>query len=227
VADVELLACMGDDLMVVDAARVSFSKKSSWDVDSQTGQPVLAERDRSLIRYLASHGHWSPFSHPQIQFRLRMPLVISVQWFKHVVGFARNSVSRRYVKDLPTIFNPAPWRQGAAEIKQGSSDALVVDQQGCDQAYNRVCQEAVRTYQLLLDNGVAAEQARMVLPLSMYTEFIETASLYGYARLCRQRLDRHAQKEIRDYAQQVAAILAKKFPVAWAALLDTSSPVGM
>lgn len=217
-ADVELLHCMGDDLMVVDAARVSFSKMSKWDVDTHNKR-VLSVRDIGLINYLATHNHWSPFSHPQVQFRIRMPLIIANQWFKHVVGFARNSVSRRYVSEMPTVFNPAPWRKSAPHIKQGSLNEEVDRPQICDTIYKSSCDLALKTYQELLEQGVAPEQARMVLPVAMYTEFIETASLYGYARLCRLRLEGHAQKEVRDYAAQISLILEKLFPVSWNALV--------
>jgi len=217
-ADIELLHCMGDDLMVVDAARVSFHKQSAWETD-EAGNKVLAERDVKLINYLAKHDHWTPFAHPQLQFRIKMPLIISVQWFKHVVGFVRNSVSRRYVKYEPTIFNPAPWRKTAPNIKQGSLLEVVDRPDVCDAAYKKSCDLALKTYTLLMEEGAAPEQARMVLPLSMYTEFIETASLYGYARLCKLRMEAHAQKEIQNYAAQIDAILSKTFPVSWNALM--------
>jgi thymidylate synthase (FAD) len=217
VADIELLACMGDDLMVADAARVSFSKKSDWEVD-ELGHKNLPKRDAAIINFLAKHNHWSPFSHPQLQFRVRMPIFIANQWFKHVVGFSRNSVSRRYVNFEPTIFKPKYWRQGAPSIKQGSLLTEVKNPDLCDASYKKACDVAMESYNSLMANGVAPEQARMVLPMSMYTEFVETGSLFGYARLCNLRMQPDAQKEIQDYAAMIDEAVSKKFPVSWKAL---------
>ncbi|MCK4501192.1 FAD-dependent thymidylate synthase [Candidatus Babeliales bacterium] len=214
---VELLHYMGDDLMVANAARVSFNKESAW-ADGKPGQ--VADKDASLINYLAKHGHWSPFAHPQLQFRIKMPLIIANQWFKHVVGFVRNSVSRRYVSYEPEIFYPKTFRQSSLQIKQGSLMQEVEKPQECERLFQKTCQNAVKAYNELLASGVAPEQARMVLPQAMYTEFIETASLQGYARLCQLRLDEHSQKEIRDYAAQIEKLIYKKFPVSWSALMS-------
>ena len=213
-----LLAVFGDDLMVVNAARVSFSKVSDLGADG-----TLAERDVRLIRYLARHRHWTPFAHPQAQFRIKAPLFVARQWFKHQIGFARNEVSRRYVDDPPEFWVPGPdgWRGRAENVKQGSGDVLPPAACGfAGQAVWRLHAQARGTYEQLLQAGVCPEQARVVLPQSTYTEWIETASLYAYARLLRLRLDPHAQAETRELAGQVEAALRPHFPVSLAALLE-------
>ncbi|MCK4500077.1 FAD-dependent thymidylate synthase, partial [Candidatus Babeliales bacterium] len=134
--------------------------------------------------------------------------------------------SRRYVSSEPEIFYPKMFRQSSPQIKQGSLMQEVQKPQKCVELYQKTCQNAVKAYCELLEQGVAPEQARMVLPQAMYTEFIETASLQGYARLCQLRLDEHSQKEIRDYAAQIEMIICKKFPVSWNALIRHSGVKG-
>ncbi len=207
---VDLLGVFGDDRMVVNAARVSFAK---W-------KDVFDEADARLIRYLAAHNHWSPFAHPQAQFRISMPIFVARQWFKHQVGFARNEVSRRYVDDPPTVWEPTVWRRRAPGAKQGSSDQPIDNRAAATMIYRRVVDKALLAYGELLEHGVAPEQARAVLPQAAETQFIETASLYAYARLCRLRLAPDAQAETRCYAQAVADHLARAFPVSWAALME-------
>jgi thymidylate synthase (FAD) len=205
---VECLDIFGDDLTVVNAARVSFAKEAT----------EFTERDGKLINYLAKNGHISPFFHPQIRMRLKMPIFVAREWFRHTVGFARNEVSRRYVDDEPECWVPELLRARDANLKQGSKDEAIP---GNDDIVGRIrdyTAYSIRFYNELLEKQVAPEVARLVLPQSMYTEFIETASLSAYARLCGLRLDPHAQKEIRDYAQAVSELLRKKFPVSWAAL---------
>lgn len=205
ISKVEIIDSLGTDLTVVNAARVSMAKESA----------EFTDKDAGLINYLATHGHWTPFSQPQVQLRIKMPIFIARQWFKHQVGFTRNEVSRRYVDDTPEFYVPTAWRMRAANVKQGSSDDLWDWQGGSISIGLREC---VRDYHLLLENGVAPEMARMVLPQSMYTEFIETGSLAAYARLCKQRLDPHAQKEIQAYATVVSQIIEPLFPHSWKAL---------
>ena len=174
--------------------------------------------DAKLIKYLATHKHVSPFFHPQIRFRLKMPIPIAREWFRHTVGFSRNEISRRYVDTDPEFFEPTMWRQRNPSVKQGSMDTPVQEHALVQDKVHQWHTQALDLYKELLQQGVCPEQARFVLPQSMYTEFIETGSLYGYARLCGLRDAPDAQKEIRDYAQQVSALLAEKFPVSWLAL---------
>ena len=207
-SNVQILEVMGNDLTVVNAARVSFSKESL----------VLDERDSKLIKYLAKNGHISPFFHPQIRMRLKMPIFIAREWFRHTIGFARNEVSRRYVDDTPDIYIPTELRERDANLKQGSKSEYVQDVTAV--ASMKEClKSSLDCYNALLEKSVAPEMARMVLPQTMYTEFIETASLYAYARLCKLRLDPHAQKEIQLYAEAIDTQMREHFPVSWAALM--------
>lgn len=222
ISSLELRSSMGDDLMVVDAARVSLAKESEWEYrlleDSLEVEEVLSYDDTRLINYLAKHKHWTPFSHPQIQFRIKMPIAIARQWFKHQIGITRNEVSRRYVSDEPEVFIPASLRSKPEKsIKQGSGEehehsfwliesmALEVERQ-------------IDNYNRLIEIGICPEQARFFLPQGTYTEFIETGSLAAYARIANLRLDPHAQYEVRVYAQAVADHLSKLFPISWEAL---------
>ena len=209
---VELLDHMGDDLTVVNAARVSMAKHSAQ----------LVGKDEKLITYLAKHNHWTPFSHVVFQFRLKMPIFIAREWFRHTVGITRNEVSRRYVTDEPEFFTPAEWRSKAEHVKQGSGEAIDAPAKlrEITDAYDKAIETCAEAYETLLNCGVCPEQARVVLPQSMMTEFIETGSLYAYARIWRLRTDPHAQKEIQHYAAQVGDAIEKLCPVSWAALTD-------
>jgi thymidylate synthase (FAD) len=208
---VERLETFGNDLTVVNAARVSFAKESH----------TLDERDAKLIRYLARHNHITPFFHPQVRFRLKMPIFVAREWFRHTIGFSRNEVSRRYVDSRPECWVPVGGiRERDAKAKQGSKDTFIAANNEAIGLISNFQETAVNFYEDLLKLGVAPEVARGVLPQSMYTEFIETGSLYAYARLCKLRLDPHAQKEIRDYADAIARCLQGAFPVSWAALME-------
>jgi len=211
VGAVELMETFGNDLTVVNAARVSFAKEVS----------EMKKADEKLVKYLADHGHISPFFHPQIRFRLKMPIFVAREWFRHTVGFARNEVSRRYVDTPPECYLPAAeaLRERDTNKKQGSKLTATPESEAAYEYLANATRTAMECYQKLLDMKVAPEVARMVLPQSMYTEFIETASLYAYARLCLLRLDPQAQKEIRDYATCVDRLLREAFPVSWAALM--------
>jgi thymidylate synthase (FAD) len=180
---------------------------------------VFDEKDSKLVKYLATHNHISPFFHPQIRMRLKMPIFVAREWFRHTVGFARNEVSRRYVDTLPEIYVPTELRERDKNLKQGSKENAVADNAEVTKVLEDCLTSSVGCYQSLLDSGVAPEMARLVLPQTMYTEFIETASLYAYARLCKLRLDPHAQKEIQMYAEAIGVELRKHFPVSWDALM--------
>ncbi len=206
---VERLEVFGSDLTVVNAARVSFAKESE----------EMCKRDCGLIRYLANHDHISPFFHPQIRFRLRMPIFVAREWFRHTIGFARNEVSRRYVDDRPACWAPVTGvRARNASLKQGSADYSVANENDVLSRWSDMQGKVVDFYEQMLAEGVAPEVARGILPQSMYTEFIETGSLYAYARLCQLRLHPQAQAEIRRYAAKIDACLESQFPVSWAAL---------
>lgn len=204
---VELIDHMGDDLRVANAARVSFAKESE----------ALNDKDTKLIHYLAKHGHWSPFSHCFLTFRIKAPIFVARQLQKHQVGLAWNEVSRRYVDSEPEFYVPDSWRGRAENVKQGSGGDLQKDH--LPTVYAAAMGRSLGMYQGLLDQGVCPEQARMVLPQSMYTEWYWSGSLYAFARVVKQRTDPHAQKETYSVASAIAVHLEDKFPVSFAALM--------
>lgn len=207
---VEILEVFGNDLTVVNAARVSHAKEST----------EFKENDERLIHFLAKHDHISPFFHPQLRFRLKMPIFVAREWFRHTIGFARNEVSRRYVDDTPELWVPTVGdiRERDKNIKQGSKSTPVANSDEIRQLMLNHNNDCISLYEKLLSEGVAPEIARCVLPQSMMTEFIETASLAAYARLYKLRTDPSAQKEIRMYAEQIGTLCSKHFPVSWKAL---------
>ena len=207
---VELLDTFGSDMTVVNAARVSFAKEV-------TEMKVADER---LVKYLADHDHVSPFFHPQARFRIKMPIFVAREWYRHQIGFARNEVSRRYVDSVPECWLPSPTelRERDPRAKQGSKATAVDSSPALHESIREFNDGAIFLYQKLLSEGVAPEIARTVLPQSMYTEFIETGSLAAYARLCGLRQGADAQVEIRNYATGLSTLLAPRFPVSWPAL---------
>ena len=208
--NVELIDSMGSDLTVVNAARVSFNKHHT----------ELEDSDEKLIAYLAKHGHWTPFGHPHLQFRISAPIFVARQLVKHQVGLVWNEISRRYVDSVPEFYITDKWRKRATNKKQGSSDDLVPIE-GKDYDYIQTAHMAcVDTYSHLLSLGVAPEQARMVLPLSTYTEWYWTGSLYAFARVCKLRMSSDAQEETRTIAEQISSIAKRKFPISWKYLVD-------
>ena len=208
----EYISHMGDDLTVVNAARVSFDKEST---------EVGGAGDTKLINYLAKHGHWTPFSHPQITMRYTVPIFVARQEFKHIVGFTRNEVSRRYVDDTPEFFDPDAWRsRPTGSIKQGSGQK-VKNSKGITAGYLAFVERCADYYYDLIENeGVAPEQARMVLPQSMYTSYYVTGSLAAFARFVKQRTDPHAQVEIQELAHMVDKVIRPLYPVSWNALTN-------
>ena len=236
----EYITHMGDDLMVVNAARVSFDKESSFiSVPSNKAFPAplfeqhLDSADTKLIAYLARHNHWTPFSHPQITLRETVPIFVARQRFKHMVGFTYNEVSRRYVDDTPEFHFPQTWRsRPEGSVKQGSGAHRILSLYreendtyvgGISDLYGEHIRAAEALYNAMLYSGVAPEQARMVLPQSMMTSYYVTGSLAAFARAYKQRIDPHAQVEIQDLAKQWDAIIAPLFPVAWKALTQTEN----
>ena len=217
VGSVELLETFGSDLTVVNAARVSFAKEST----------EMCVADEKLINYLAKNDHITPFFHPQIRFRIKMPIFVAREWFRHQIGLARNEVSRRYVDFEPECWSPADGlRARDPKLKQGSKDELIEDNALWTERIESYTKDTIKFYKELLAAQVAPELARTVLPQSMYTEFIETGSLSAYARICGLRLDPHAQKEIREYAALVSMLMERAFPVSWKSLTNRWTPVG-
>ena len=219
----ELINVFGDDNMVVDCARVSLDK---------TAEQYTEEQNTKLIRYCARNNHWSPFSHPKAQFRLTLPIFVARQWEKHRIGAVRgydiydqNETSRRYVDSEPEFYTPGEWRSRPdGSIKQGSGERLPPNGQATAIIlYERALEVCEDSYNCMIEVGVAPEQARMVLPQSMMTQWIETASLAYWARVCTLRIDAHAQQEIRKLAEQVAEQMEGAFPVSWNELLNNGN----
>tara|TARA_R110000824_G_scaffold3331_5_gene15787 strand:- start:6757 stop:7368 length:612 start_codon:yes stop_codon:yes gene_type:complete len=196
---------MGTDLTVVNAARVSFDKYHE----------DLTYRDEKLIAYLVKHGHWTPFGHPQLQFRVSAPIFVARQLVKHQVGLVWNEVSRRYVDTVPVFHIPTQWRGKAEDKKQGSSKEFVDLNFKLTDGVIDLHTNALALYRQLLDAKVAPEQARLVLPQSMYTEWYWTGSLYAFARVCNSRISDDAQEETRYIAQEISTLIDTKFPISW------------
>ena len=222
---VQMVSHMGTDLTVVNAARVSFSNESHFELDNG-GMPYLSTKDTKLIRYLAKHNHWTPFAHPQITLRIKAPISIRTQFFKHKQGFVENEVSRRYVDDTPEFYYPKLRHRPSGNAKQGSDGWLECVDGGGEtsggfathplyEGYKSVIKSAMNAYEDLIASNVAPEQARFVLPQAMYTEWFWTGSLAAYARFYKQRIDDHAQWEIQQYAEAVGKIIQPLFPVSW------------
>ena len=210
---------MGSDLSVVNAARVSFGKKSycediRWvEMGDWSGDmPVVNDRDTKLINYLAKHKHISPFGHAFASFHVKAPIFVARQLVKH--KFLRwNEISRRYVDDEPEFYVPDVWRGRSADKKQGSAGVVDVADWGDT---NWACLIA---YNDLLDHGVAPEQARMVLPQSTITEWIWSGSLDAFADMCRLRCASDTQYETRLVADDISKKMSELFPVSWVALM--------
>jgi thymidylate synthase (FAD) len=209
--EVELLAYMGDDNAVCDAARVSFDKEAV---------NYTPEQNSKLLKYLAKNDHWSPFAHTTLKFRFNAPMFIARQFQKHVVGFAWNEVSRRYVSSDPSFFVPESWRKRPDNMKQGSvNEGEVPLSHDVLIAYMDQMREHTRDYKSMISQGICPEQVRMCMPQSMMTQWIWTGSLMAWARFVKLRADSHAQQECWPYAKKVREEMEDLFPQATLALL--------
>jgi thymidylate synthase (FAD) len=208
---------MGGDLSVVNAARVSFGKVSQLEtVDWVNGREVkgLSDRDAKLIHYLAKHKHMSPFGHAFASFHVKAPIFVARQLVKH--KFLRfNEVSRRYVTSEPEFYVPQVWRGRSKDKKQGSEGVVESFNTREIGGWNA---DSIRYYQFLINDGVAPEQARMVLPQSTMTEWYWSGSLDAFADMCRLRCKDDTQYETRLVADQISVIMKDLFPVSWDAL---------
>ena len=230
---VTLIDHMGDDLSVVNAARVSFGKRVELDLSQYddveyegcfTQIPILQDRDIKLIKYLAKHNHWSPFGHASMQFHIKAPVFVARQLIKHQVGLVWNEVSRRYVNNEPEFYTPEVWRASAENKKQGSSDEEININPSTGSGpqmvddYQQVLKSAKWTYEHLLELGVCPEQARMVLPQSMMTEWYWSGTLYAFANICNLRCKPEVQLETQMIAKEIDIQSGILFPVSWEAL---------
>ena len=220
---VELVDFMGTDLTVVNAARVSFNKESAYKLN-EMGES-LEDKDVKLLKYLADHDHFTPFTHATVTMREKVPLFVARQRFKHTIGFSYNEVSRRYVDEAPEFYKPDEWRGKATDKKQGSSDVVVDINPATDDGrkammddYDIAINRCIWVYKQMLRRGVCPEQARMVLPQSMYTEYYVTGSLYAWARAYNLRSKEDAQQDIQELAKEWDDIMTMLFPESWIAL---------
>jgi thymidylate synthase (FAD) len=215
---VTLLDVMGDDAAVVDAARVSMDKGA---------ENFTAEQNERLIQYLAKHDHWSPFTHCYVKFRIKAPLFVARQLWKSHIGLASqdesigwNEVSRRYVDAPPDFYIPSEWRKRAGNVKQGSSDEVMSDDEINIEDIKQFYADITEAYIGLVHSGLCPEQARMFLPQSMFVEWIWTGSLHAWARIYNQRIDNHAQRETQQIAKLIGEAIEPLFPVSWKVLTN-------
>ena len=236
---------MGSDLSVVNAARVSFGKKSEWekhstdiwdnetDTMTRVDYTQLSDRDDKLINYLAKHKHLSPFGHAFASFHVKAPIFVARQLVKH--KFLRwNEISRRYVDEEPEFYKPEEWRGRSADKKQGSDgvvDLYAINSWGDpyggrfgeatlgDIVYEETT-DILCSYELLIKAGVAPEQARMILPQSTMTEWYWSGSLDAFAAMCKLRCASDTQYESRIVADQISDVMSELFPVSWDALME-------
>ena len=221
IMDVKYRDHMGTDLSVVNAARVSFGKRSTElgydqiEIDGyQRTIPHVPSKEVRLIGYLAKHEHWTPFGHTSVTFHIKAPLFVARQLGKHQVGLVWNEISRRYVDDEPTFFTPKDnlWRTRAKNKKQGSSEDTV------EYNINAAHSFALQCYKNMLEHDIAPEMARMVLPQSMYTEWLWSGSVSAFSRVCKLRLKSDTQAETRVIAEMISERCNKLFPICWSEL---------
>ena len=206
---VELVDHMGNDLRVANVARVSFNKwKEEFD-----------DKDAKLCKYLADHNHWTPFAHCQVSVRVNAPIFLARQLVKHQVGLVWNEVSRRYVDSDPTFYIPEKLHGRPDNKKQGSGDVHYDSKVWLDSFPDNI-REYLRIYKWMISDGVAPEEARMVLPLNTNTQWIWTGSLAAFARIYNQRKDGHAQLAAQEFADKLGEVVTPLFPVCWGLLTD-------
>jgi len=207
--EVTYLNHMGTDLSVVNAARVSFGKRThEWRIG----------KDDRLLAFLARHKHELPFAHPHVSLHFKAPIFVARQLAKHQVGFVWSEISRRYVKGDPELYWPHKWRKAAADVKQGSSDEEFTDPFGITNRALTTARALVWDYRRLTQEGLCAEQARMILPQNMYTEWHWTGSLLGWSRVWNLRVKPDAQAETREVVEKIGPIISKLYPFSWRAL---------
>ena len=220
--NVTLVDKMGNDLSVVNAARVSFGKKKE----------KFDDKDKKLIGYLARHNHWTPFGHVSLQFHIVAPVFVARQLVKHQVGLVWNEISRRYVDSDPEYYTPEKWRLKASNKKQGSSDEFyyneVVTKDAFDPSipspggnpyempsYKYICEQARIAYNSMINIGICPEQARRILPQSMMTAWYWTRPLMAFARVCNLRCKPDTQLETQWIADKIDKLAVEVAPVSW------------
>lgn len=198
---VRLVDSMGDDTAIVQAARVSYQSGSKGE-----------EADRKLLRYLYTHRHTSPFEQVEFKFHCRMPIFVARQWVRHRTA-SLNEISARYTKLSNDYYVPDEWRLQDNKNKQSSNGFCSPEYNNiCNRSYQYACDQAIRVYHGLIDLGISREMARMVLPVSMYTEWYWKQDLHNLLHFLRLRLDSHAQYEIRVYAEAIRDLISPIVP---------------
>jgi thymidylate synthase (FAD) len=208
---IEVVDSLGNDLTVVNSARVSFGKRKE----------TFDKSDERLVRYLAKYKHYSPFRHLQVQFHIKAPEFVMRQWYKHVVGIettsnsatkdhAWNEISGRYVP-VEDFYTPTVFRKQSEDNKQATEGAIE-DQDKALQHWNTAMLHVKDQYQKLLDMGVGKEQARAILPLNQYTEVYWTASFQAIANFIELRAEKTSQWEIQEYAKVLQNLMFKVYP---------------
>lgn len=224
----------GSDLLVVDAARVSFAKASAWETVEHPDLGIvdwkLSGKDVKLIHFLAREKHVLPFRHPTVTLRCKAPLFLARQLGKHQVGMSWSEESRRYIDSEPEFWWPDKWRKRAEDKKQGSSDQEHTDYVWKEEdaginktaggVADKVCSYALMAYTDMLQSGVAPEQARMILPQNMYINWVWTGTLLSWAHMYKLRTGHGAQKEAVGFAEKVRAVIEPLYPVSWQALME-------
>ena len=206
---------MGSDLSVVNAARVSFGKKSDWLPRVHNGEAkALSAKDCRLIMYLAKHKHKSPFNHAFATFHIKAPIFVARQLVKHEY-MPWNEISRRYVDEEPELYEAPIWRGRSDDKKQGSEGEV---KSNANIFYHN--NQSLMVYKQLLDEGVAPEQARMVLPQSMMTEWYWSGSLFAFAKMCSLRCKDDTQAETRVVADAIDEEMENLYPISWEALRE-------
>jgi thymidylate synthase (FAD) len=220
----ELLEKFGDELTIVNAARVSFGNEKS----------ELDDADRKLIKYLYKNKHMSPFRHVMFRFKIKAPEFVMRQLYKHIVGIETtstyntqlhswNEISMRYV-EMDEYYVPDEWRNQSKSNKQGS-EGVHVNNEEIKEEYNNVLTTIQESYKKLIDMNVCKEQVRMLLPLSTYTTVVWTCSLQALFNFIELRDHAHSQKEIRDYAQAMVTILKESMPTTFDIWFNVNSMV--
>jgi len=207
---VEYVDHLGSDINVVNAARVSFAKES---------EEFDLIKDAKLINYLAKHNHFTPLAHTAVTLRLKAPIFMARQFVKHQIGLVWNEESRRYIDNEPEFYIPADYRGRPSNVKQGSSGNL----ENSDILFDMVAKQSestLKTYNELLEEGVAPEMARMVLPQNTMTNWVWTGSLVAFSRVVKLRMDSHAQEEAQVIAKMIDDVVSPLYPVSWKALME-------
>ena len=238
---VEYMCHSGDDLLVVDAARVSFAKASEWELDKlleatqdgNTWSYKLSDKDTKLINFLAREKHMLPFRHPTLTLRCKAPMFVARQLGKHQTGMSWSEESRRYITTQPEFYWPDKWRKKADNVKQGSTDEpseYMHDEKygggnwGTINEYvqDEVIGGVVKMYEGMIAKGVAPEQARMILPQNMMITWVWTGTLLSWVHMIKERTHPSTQRETQEFARMVEAILRELYPVSMDALIPVA-----